>query len=324
MQGWVPKAKGADRRCLYSMPTAYASYDLSIFSLVTSAISFHLFIPSSPLPYTFPQSLVAFSMAFPSPTKTWHTKPYASISPTRPELSTAGKTVLITGGGSGIGPMFARSFAASGAAAIVLIGRTKATLVATQADLLEAFPSTKIYTFPVDISDAKALNEAMIQLMDFLKSAGQSPKIDILVANAAYMHNRYSVGTADEDDWWRTFTVNVLGNFNLMRAFLPHAAHDAVVLYVSSGADHVPYVPGLSGYASSKLAATKVFDYLAVENPGLHVRQFHPGAVETTEQGIKSGVKGEDDREFKSRLSPTPPFTLPPQCRRLTSVCFSS
>lgn len=50
-------------------------------------------------------------MAFPTYTKTFHNFSYPSISPTRPELSTAGKVILITGGGSGIGPRITHAFA---------------------------------------------------------------------------------------------------------------------------------------------------------------------------------------------------------------------
>lgn len=49
------------------------------------------------------QSLTqSFELAFqalPRPTAAYHDKPYPSISPTRPELSLKGKTILITGGG---------------------------------------------------------------------------------------------------------------------------------------------------------------------------------------------------------------------------------
>jgi hypothetical protein len=38
---------------------------------------------------------------FPSPTSKYHDTTYASISPTRPELSVKGKTVVVTGGGTG-------------------------------------------------------------------------------------------------------------------------------------------------------------------------------------------------------------------------------
>lgn len=40
---------------------------------------------------------------FPSPVAEWRNASYAAIDPTRPELSMAGKTVAITGGGTGIG-----------------------------------------------------------------------------------------------------------------------------------------------------------------------------------------------------------------------------
>ncbi|PGG96401.1 hypothetical protein AJ79_09596 [Helicocarpus griseus UAMH5409] len=41
--------------------------------------------------------------SFPSLTLKWHTEKYDSISPSCPELSTEGKTVLVTSGGTGIG-----------------------------------------------------------------------------------------------------------------------------------------------------------------------------------------------------------------------------
>lgn len=36
-------------------------------------------------------------------TKVWHSDTYPAINPTKPELSVAGKSVVITGGGAGIG-----------------------------------------------------------------------------------------------------------------------------------------------------------------------------------------------------------------------------
>jgi hypothetical protein len=55
-------------------------------------------------------------METPFPTKTSHKTAYPAISPTRPELTAKGKTIVITGGGTGIGAETALYFAKAGAA----------------------------------------------------------------------------------------------------------------------------------------------------------------------------------------------------------------
>jgi FlaA1/EpsC-like NDP-sugar epimerase len=77
---------------------------------------------------------------FPPFTKVWHTEPYPAISPTRPELSVTGKSVLITGGGTGIGAAIAKAFAAAGSTQIAIVGRTEKTLLATKQELETLFP----------------------------------------------------------------------------------------------------------------------------------------------------------------------------------------
>ncbi|KAF1953536.1 hypothetical protein CC80DRAFT_551184 [Byssothecium circinans] len=48
---------------------------------------------------------------YPCPTATWHNDTYSAIDPSKPELSQKGKTVVITGAGSGIGRETAIAFA---------------------------------------------------------------------------------------------------------------------------------------------------------------------------------------------------------------------
>ena len=61
-------------------------------------------------------------------TRTVHQKAYPAISPTRPELNQAGRVVIITGGGTGIGSSIAQSFVRASADTIIIIGRREAVL----------------------------------------------------------------------------------------------------------------------------------------------------------------------------------------------------
>ena len=61
-------------------------------------------------------------------TNTYHHSSYPAISPARPELSVAGKTVLITGGGRGLGTAIVEAFAQANAKHIFIVGRNTTTL----------------------------------------------------------------------------------------------------------------------------------------------------------------------------------------------------
>ena len=61
-------------------------------------------------------------------------------------------------------------------------------------------------------------------------------------------------------------------------------------------------VPGLSAYMASKLAQTKLIEYLAAENPNVFAASVHPGMVET-DVFTKSGAKAESLPMDKSMLS---------------------
>jgi len=134
---------------------------------------------------------------FPSLTAEWHNTSYPAIDPSRPALSAAAKTVVVTGAGSGIGRETIRAYATAGASHFALLGRTLATLSETK-DIVETeFPSVRVTTHVVDVAD-----EAAVQ-----KAAKDIGIWDILILNAAAVTRPTSIAQADVNDWWRVFEV---------------------------------------------------------------------------------------------------------------------
>jgi len=230
-------------------------------------------------------------MAAYAPTRTYRTSAYPAINPSLPALSTAGKNVIITGGGSGIGSEIAKAFAQSGASSIALLGRTEESLLQTKREIETSYNNTtRVSTYVADTTDFPALEHA---LESHSQSHGGS--LHVLVANAAFLPTNASLLDSSPEDWYNGFDVNVKGTFNLLRAFLPLATEDAVVLNTTSAVIQLPWVPGLSGYSASKLAAAKVYEYLHHEHPGLFVLSVHPGMIRTAMSfkalGGKAGVE---------------------------------
>jgi NAD(P)-dependent dehydrogenase (short-subunit alcohol dehydrogenase family) len=220
-------------------------------------------------------------------TKVHHHEPYASISPSLPALSTAGRSVVITGGGSGIGPRIANAFAQSGSTQIVILGRTESTLERTKAELEAKYEGLKVLAFVADIVDGEAVARALSS------AKAEFGPLDILVANAGYLPELELLADTDINEWAKGFDVNVKGNLLLCRGFLANASEHPTLVHVSTSVAHVPCWPKYSGYAVSKLAALKLFEAIQAENPHATVFNVHPGILETDMQ-VKSRASGLD------------------------------
>lgn len=237
---------------------------------------------------------------FKSFTRTWHTQPYPSISPSLPSLSAAGKVVFITGGGSGIGKATAIAFAQAGASVIALFGRRLGNLEAAAEEVRKANPAgtTTVVIESVDISQRPALEAAFTNARN---KAGA--KVDIFINNAGSLKPLSPLATYGERELRESIEGNLIGSFNVIQAVVPLLAPNAKMLNISSGIAHINPIPGFWAYASLKLAIVKMFDFLQAEHPDIAVFNIQPGVVET-ELNQVSNFRGQDDGKSMNPFHP--------------------
>ncbi|PVH90798.1 NAD(P)-binding protein [Periconia macrospinosa] len=212
----------------------------------------------------------------PSPVPTWHSDSYAAIDPTNPSLSQKGKTIIITGAGTGIGRATAVAFAQSEASHIILIGRTEWTLKETESQIRsneKISKAIKISVLPGSVS-----NEAQMK-----SAAAEIGPWDILVLNAAVVNDPGPILSKSVDESWNLFETNLKSILVMSHAFLSSAREGAGMFNIGAAGAVLPPVlaPGIGPYTASKAGGAKLTEHLAMENPHILMCTVHPGIIVT-------------------------------------------
>jgi len=157
-------------------------------------------------------------------------------------MRTTGNTILITGGGSGIGAELAARFLARGNH-VVVAGRRQAALDAVVA----AHPGLVAMT--LDIDDAAAVREFALRVV------AEHPALNVVIHNAGIMRIEDLARERDLADSEATITTNLLGPIRLTNALIGHLAAQkgAALVTVSSGLAFVPMVDA-AVYSATKAA----------------------------------------------------------------------
>ncbi len=198
------------------------------------------------------------------------------------------RTILITGGGSGIGLELARQLLSRGNT-VLITGRDQRRLDAAQ----HALPG--VHTFQSDVSDPAAiatLEQAVL---------AQFPSLDTLINNAGIMRNLKlnpgnDTGNRDLHDLTREIDINLSGPLRMIQQFLPHlkARGDALIVNVSSGLAFVPF-PAAPVYSATKAALHAFTRSLRVQLEGTSVT-----VVELAPPGVETALfRGEFAEEMK-------------------------
>lgn len=181
------------------------------------------------------------------------------------------RTILITGGTSGIGLELARQLLGRGNTVIVT-GRDQDALDAAT----RALPG--LHAFRSDVGDPKAITALYETVLP------RFPALDTLVNNAGIMRNIRLDGERSLRDVTREIETNLCGPVRMIQQFLPHlmSRPGAMIVNVSSGLAFIP-LPAAPIYCATKAAMHSYTQSLRAQllGKGVTVVELAPPGVET-------------------------------------------
>ena len=221
-------------------------------------------------------------------------------------MKSSGNTILITGGGSGIGEALAHRFHDAGNV-VIIAGRRQDALDAAAAG------RPNIHTMTFDVESAEGVG-------DFAARVRASfPAVNVLINNAGIMRFEALDHARDLSDAEATITTNFLGPIRLTNALIDHlvAQPDAAIVNVTSGLAFVPLV-STPTYSATKAAihsyTIAMRDVLAGK---VEVIELAPPAVQTgltpgqeTREGYQPLDEFADEVMTQFGQQPTPPEIL--------------
>jgi uncharacterized oxidoreductase len=194
-------------------------------------------------------------------------------------MKTRGNTILITGGGSGIGEALAHRFHDQGNVVIVAGRRLEALQRAAEG-------RENIVPMQLDVDSADGVADFASRLLS------AHPGLNILINNAGIMRFEALDTRRDLRDAEETIGTNLIAPIRLIDALIDHlvSAPDAAIVNVSSGLAFVPLV------ATPTYSATKA----AIHSYTVSLREALAGKVEVIElapPAVQTGLTpGQENR----------------------------
>ena len=199
-----------------------------------------------------------------------------------------GKTVLVTGGASGIGRGIVEAFLAEGAR----VALTYATSGVAAAEIRAAHGEARVLTLETDATSETAVADAVMRTNDAFG------RIDIAVGNAGGLLKRSKVADCPLSLWTEALAVNLTSAFLLSRAVVPQMteARSGAIVLMSSLAAHDGGGAGAAHYAASKGGVMTFVRALAKEvgPEGVRVNGVAPGLIGTQFHDRFSTVEGRE------------------------------
>ena len=203
----------------------------------------------------------------------------------------ANKIALITGADSGIGRAVAIAFAREGADVAIAYLDEHEDAKETARWVEEA--GRQCLLLPGDLAQ-KANCQAIVD-----QTVEQFGRIDVLVNNAAFQMTHETLEEIPDEEWVKTFDINITAMFRICKAALPHMKAGGSIINTSSVNSDMPK-PTLLAYAATKGAIANFTGGLAqlLGRKGIRVNSVAPGPIWTPL--IVSTMPDEDVNSFGS------------------------
>ncbi|HNT37586.1 MAG TPA: SDR family oxidoreductase [Rubrivivax sp.] len=218
------------------------------------------------------------------------------------------RTVIVTGAASGIGAATVRMFAQRGDFVVLAD-------LAPMDKVLEEIAASGGNGIAVQ-GDIAAPGQAKKIVAQALEATG---RVDVLINNAAYAIGG-NVETTSEEDFDRTFQVNVKAGFLLTREVIApmRAAGSGSILFTTAAAGHMG-MSNLLAYGTSKAALVHMVRVLAGDHvrDGIRVNAVSPAGVRTPMRATAARIMGITDPAVADALSPTGRPTEPEEVAEL-------
>ena len=185
-------------------------------------------------------------------------------------MKTSGNTILMTGGGSGIGAALAHRFHDRGDT-VIIAGRRREALEHAAAG------RERIHVVTLDVEDPAAVDAFARQIV------AEFPALNVLFNNAGIMKFEDLTGRRDLADAEATVAINLLGPIRLTNALIDHlsAQADPAIVTVTSGLAYVPLVAAPT-YSATKAAIHSYTVSLRTQLAGkVEVIELAPPGVQT-------------------------------------------
>jgi 2-keto-3-deoxy-L-fuconate dehydrogenase len=196
----------------------------------------------------------------------------------------AGKTVLLTAAGQGIGRASAEMFVREGARVIAtdINGEALATL-------------TECETHVLDVTDAVAIGKLIDGVGD----------IDVLFNCAGYVHNG-NILNCDEKAWDFSFDLNVRSMYYTIRAVLPGMLKKGAgsIVNMASAASSVKGVANRFAYGASKAAVIGLTKSVAADfvAQGVRCNAICPGTIESPSLKERIAAQARDNGKSEDEI----------------------